>query len=119
MKQLRIATWTAVALLAAGARAGETPYGSQGPSVYYYACIAMPGANGAPAYASAVFADTAKVGQAALNDAFRKFLKQKYGLSGQNGVCQAAASADGAEAGKKDMTQHIKNVVETGWKPSS
>ena len=118
MKRLRIACCAAVALVAVGARAGETPYGSQGPSVYYYACVAMPAANGQPAYVSPVFADTAKVGRESLTAAFRKFVAQKYGLSGQNGACIANGSASGAEAAKKDMTRFAKSVVETSWKPS-
>ena len=118
MKTRFFAMCAAVAWLAMDARAGETPYGSQGPSAYYYFCFATASGNGMPTYATPVFADTAKAGQQALSTAFRKFLAQKYGASGQNGACMPNGSAAAAEASKKDRLQFAKNVVDTGWTPS-
>ena len=118
MKTVKLATLIAVAGVASGAHAGETPYGSHA-GVHYYSCIAMPSANGQPTYVSPVFADSANAGQQALNDAFRRYLAQKYALSGQNGACVASGTAEAAEAAKKDSLRFAKNVIETGWTPSS
>ena len=112
------------ALLSMPTHAGETPYGSKAPDVMYWWCKASTTSyDVSPAkvtsYTSAIFqSSTSKSGgQRALQDAFWKYLVQKFGIPNTNpsASCLPSTTADAAEVTRQDQSRFIK-PVETNWK---
>lgn len=112
------------ALVSMSTQAGETPYGSKAPDVMYWWCRASTTSyDVSPAkvttYTSAIFqsATSKSGGQRALQDAFWKYLVQKYGIPNTNpsATCLPSTTASGAEATRQDESRWIKSAVETNW----
>ena len=121
-----------LALLAAPAMAGETPYGSHAPTLMYWWCqTGSTSYETNPAkvtyYSSNVFEnDSAKtnMSQRELDAAFRKFVVEKYGIPKSNqsetATCLGSTSTTQTNAIKADQLRHFgmsktTKVIETGW----
>jgi hypothetical protein len=121
-----------LALFAAPAMAGETPYGSHAPTLMYWWCQAGSTSYATnPAkvtyYSSNVFEnDSAKthMSQRELGAAFWKFVVEKYDIPKPNqsetATCLAATNTAQANAIKADRLHQLamsktSKVIETGW----
>lgn len=127
---IRSTTLLFLALLSAPTLAGETPYGSQRPTLMYWWCqggSTSYATNPAEVtyYSSNVFAnDSAKthMGQQELNAAFWKFVVAKYGVPASSGAasCQSGGSEGNTNTYKADQLRILSmnktsKVVETDW----
>ena len=124
MTRIRSLLVLGTALLSMSTQAGETPYGSKAPDVMYWWCSASTTSyDVSPAkvtsYTSATFqsATSKSGGQRALQDAFWKYLVQKYGIpnTNPNASCRPSTTVSGAEAERQHQSRWLKSAVETNW----
>lgn len=114
--------WLAIiwpTLLSMPAAAGELPSTPSVANTSYFVCIATPAPYGKLYYASRVFEDRSRLGQSLLQDAFRKYLVQKYSYPEKQGrvQCPAGPTANAVEQVKWDRVSQMA-VVETDWSSS-
>jgi hypothetical protein len=105
-----------VTLLSVHAAAGESPDPPSAARTSYFVCIASPIPNGKLFYASRVFEDKSHIGQARIQDTFRKYLIKQYGYPEAHGQvqCPAGPTANAMEQVKMDRISQM-GVVETDW----
>lgn len=106
-------------LLSMFAAAGAEPSPPPVASTSYFVCIASPVPYGKLFYASRVFEDRSHMGQALIQDSFRRYLMQKYGYPEKQGrvQCPTGPTSNAVEQVKLDRVSQMA-VVETDWSPS-
>ena len=101
------------------AAAGEPPAPPSAANTSFFVCIATPTPYRKLFYASRVFEDRSHLGQSSIEDAFRRFLVQKYNYPEKEGriQCPGGPTANAAEQVKMDRVSQMA-VVETNWSPA-
>jgi hypothetical protein len=106
-------------LLSMSVAAEELPSTPSVANASYFVCIATPAPYGKLYYASRVFEDRSRMGQSQIQDAFRRYLVQKYSYPEKQGrvQCPAGRTTNAVEQVKLDRVSQMA-VVETDWSPS-
>jgi len=120
MNRLASVALTGLPLFATCAVAAETPLAPSNMHSQFFVCIASPVPNGKLFYASRVFEDPSNAGQSQIEDAFRRYLTEKYDYPKKLGriECPGGSTAKAMEEVKKDRIRQMA-AVETDWSPGA